>query len=1210
MVTTRRQSRGLNLKPPLPDEETLSTAPTSVAVSPVVPSRPPPTYSVSSLDGEDLARHSAAELRDNLYPKLKDIWTSGDPESYAFTAIIVYSHICVGNKAFCDDSVTEAYLIYLKRVSSKMPTCRLIEVLVAARGHLEVQRFSQVGMVRLLAICGDIICRESGPVIDVCVEIMLGIISVYPDDYEKVVWDTVAERLSDVQPEAIFKFLVGGCNLKHSSKDASKLVTRMHTLLLQVPDTYVGFVRYMTRPSIFLSIESTMQSLLAVQVIAYHLVNAGLTCADKNGPLTILTSLGEGLTNLLTHFETSAKDGPLLPCDIFALHCGSPKVKTCASCAEEGLQSPPPSARNSDKSLQKFGIFKCAFCDNLFSLDCNVCSSCPVSIDDRRICWGCGYRFIGSSVTRDHAGIHEIVSGLLDERSLCVFLVIASLRPIGAHSCTSWKSLTGGSLNKAFAIEALSRCVDDTVLVNKMTDMASSLRTKGEVSVSDLPFMPSSEFISELLGKLLLRDRLKTLRTNIVRTFFASAPSLPGLKGLSSVLTSDDSSTVRDNVLSILAGADFSNVKQVNGILSVIEKTGAEHLVEDLADLLFRHQLAISTKKHLFKLVLSCGKSERVIPALLTYLSVFESSSGDAETLFDQLVELQQRHWTESPAALCGFLADLDSSFLLSKRINRVATVEHCLRVIHDDSLSNESRYIGIEILTRNLVAQSDQVWMLLQPVIRLFLRAEDRRSTFLGLQSLTNILGRIGDDQLNMLRPQLHELMNSSLLPSLVTENSETVHIACLAVTRIAKPGFVEGLLEKFAAAFVDTDDAAARIRAAWIVASLAQNHMKPIAQTLIDSLVAFATSTQVGSGVTLLGFLGRNQFLRENLIARPEFTLLMRNALGGPSHTGICTRALEALIGIMESVSTSSMADLESSTNRPDGGVCCRALSVLYPWVVQGPLFVTDPRLPTLALRCVELMDLLGIVNRRLLPPLLLARYVVSAREPDPEFPDDTMEANTYAYWIFSKVLDNKIQLIPNLFAEIERTLHGSLPSSTVCAVHRFTRFLSQGRREDLRVVSQVCLERLTQKSSEDGFTFFITCCLIFVCRALSEDKLTDALIARSSDDATHEPDRSFPFRFVLTEVSADGAPPDERLQHISELAQRFTSRTIPDTCKGQFPSVALITNKRRRSSVGPLQKSRNSTKKRKTLAQLAEGESDDEYTDGGVSPESDGC
>jgi hypothetical protein len=361
--------------------------------------------------------------------------------------------------------------------------------------------------------------------------------------------------------------------------------------------------------------------------------------------------------------------------------------------------------------------------------------------------------------------------------------------------------------------------------------------------------------------------------------------------------------------LNILAGADFSNIKQVNGILSVIEKTGAEHLVEDLADLLFRHQLAISTKKHLFKLVLSCGQSERVIPALLTYLSVFEASGGDAETLFDQLVELQQRHWTESPSSLCGFLAELDSSYLLSKRVSRIATVEHCLRVLHDDSRSNESRYIVIEILTRNLVDQSDQVYMLVQPVHRLFSQAEDRRSIFLCLQSLTNILGQMNDEQLNMHRPQLRELMNSSLLPSLVTENSETVHIACLAVTRIANPGFVRGLLEKFATAFVEADDAAARIRAAWIVASLAQNHMESIPQTLIDSLIAFATSTQMGSGVTLLGFLGRNQILRENLIARPEFTLLMRNALSNPSHTGICTRALEALIGIMDSVSTSSV-------------------------------------------------------------------------------------------------------------------------------------------------------------------------------------------------------------------------------------------------------------------------------------------------------------
>lgn len=314
---------------------------------------------------------------------------------------------------------------------------------------------------------------------------------------------------------------------------------------------------------------------------------------------------------------------------------------------------------------------------------------------------------------------------------MCVFLIIASLRPLGTPSCSSWKPLSGGSLNKAFAIEALSRCVEDTVLVNKMADMASSLRTKGEVSVSVLPFMPSSEFISELLGNLVLRDRLKTLRTNIVRTFFASAPSLPALKGLSSVLTRDDSSTFGDYVLSILAGADFSNIKQVNGILSVIEKTGAENLVEDLADLLFRHQLAISTKKHLFKLVVSCGQAERVIPALLTYLSVFETSSGDAETLFDQLVELQQRHWTESPSSFCVFLAELDNSYLLSKRVSRITTVEHCLRVIHDDSLSSESRYIGAEILTRDLTTQSDQVYMLVQPVMRLFAQAEDRRSTF-----------------------------------------------------------------------------------------------------------------------------------------------------------------------------------------------------------------------------------------------------------------------------------------------------------------------------------------------------------------------------------------------------------------------------------------------------------------------------------------------
>jgi hypothetical protein len=166
---------------------------------------------------------------------------------------------------------------------------------------------------------------------------------------------------------------------------------------------------------------------------------------------------------------------------------------------------------------------------------------------------------------------------------------------------------------------------------------------------------------------------------------------------------------------------------------------------------------------------------------------------------------------------------------------------------------------------------------------------------------------------------------------------------------------------------------------------------------------------------------------------------------------------------------------------------------------------------------------------------------------------------------------------------------------------------------RKADARMYVKALLDQW-RTLNYNNFGFLVACSLIIACSVLPEEKPTvvqriHSHLALCMDNE----DSSIGYlgKFVLAEVDVHSGISQHRFDRILQIADRFFKRELAEPTVTVAPVETCIEaqpviRKRRRNSEEGVQQRRKKqpAKKRKTLAQLAEGESDDEYTDGSTS------
>jgi hypothetical protein len=309
---------------------------------------------------------------------------------------------------------------------------------------------------------------------------------------------------------------------------------------------------------------------------------------------------------------------------------------------------------------------------------------------------------------------------------------------------------------------------------------------------------------------------------------------------------------------------------------------------------------------------------------------------------------------------------------------------------------------------------------------------------------------------------------------------------------------------------------------------------------------------------------------------------------------------RALDAILYVMKSAlldtHLSKSTDILPGT-RPDGGVRCRCLSVLFGILVSEKYWFSDnPSIVAKSIEAVHFMDKLGIVNRRILSPLFLIRYVVSVTNNDvtEEIQDDTMDINMYAWHLFVQS-ERSNSVVHSVMSEL-RGKKFSI-ENTANAAYRLVEYLfpiSEGRKEKHSILM---LEIVNHQSMIDSYSAILVASILCACVVLPEEKHSVLERARhlaiSQDTFVHD--------FLIIELHRTNSIRD-RFSYIADIVQRFMKRELVS----EPPVEPVVSKKRRRSShEGP--STRKKKQKRKTMAQLAEGSSDSEYTDGGQANDS---
>ena len=1200
MVSTRRQSRivisrsgGKNLD----DEADIPTASTSAAVSPAnrverqsLPLTPSPVVNEVVVDTESKPHSSAKTklrtapisqliddttvwpadaVRESLFPRLETLWAPGNNYLSAAEgrlAIVLYSRLCCLDATLCSDSLTEAYLSFLSLTGGADP-----DVIAAMKRHLAQRRFSDIGMARLVSL-GFAWISESAAAI----ELLVGVLTEYNSEYSEMVFEKLSLSIPSLSARVLVDFLVATVQAivyrqSEGLREAHRFVARIHNRLVACPEiVYSDLMKELLR--FHLDAKSAVQKLFIFQALSLHIVKAVLA----GHLLAIAGTLGEGIAKVTARSDTD--DTALLPCPLYPVGDGRPDVQTCG---DEHCPGATVTTRGRATNLEKFGLFKCFFCENIFSSDCNQCGTCPVRVGAAasRSCWGCGYRLIASGELGD-----SVVGESVDEITTAFGLVLAAIS--GTSEDPVWDSLSSAEPAKLFCLETLVNSHPE--LQGQFAPVRQSLITNvQEDTAAALPqFLPSNEFVSSVIHKLFIRDKLKRLSTDLLsKALMAIPPSAASLRALANFPPARE-----DFCLAVLATMDVTNVRLVNAAVSLVEALPGCH--EGVLSLLLSHKLSITTKKLIFK-VLAGGGRRDFDDSLIGYVLLDEVVPQDATALFDQLVDAMVAQWTAEPdrslRGMASLAVEMERNWTFRDRFSAKIPQSLVLRLVHDESVPLKLKLAAVDVLTARSEDPDDMWSLLVHPLTELLTAATDSETRASCIRAMTHCFP-----------PHPTDIVYSHLIPFLVTENSAVVRASCHLISR-CNSSTVPELLGRFRLNNPENDDQAT-LRAAWVLASFAEvGGLHSVATATEVAEYVFADLDNLESRIPLIGFLARNSAVREGLIARPEFAEMINRTLSSES---LAVRGLEVLVGVMESVSPQS-PDVPSETSRPSAGVSCRPFSQFFSPVCQFVNASSNSFSIRLALRTLELMDQLGIVNRRSLPPVFLARHVLSLQQNGHLDFGDAEQVNMYAFKLFVATSDNNMHhCIPNLLVELRNRLEPNA-SGAVNAVIRFVEFAFPPsnlfvRKDDSKLILKLLFDQLKSVADlacGDGFAFFVAASLAIGLKRLPEER--PGIVKQISHEFALADDHGngFVYKHVTFELGHTAGDQKHMFDRVVEMFTRFRTRTMPM----QFSSIELHpppVRKRGRAAARPETKP---TKKRKTVAELAEGSSDDEYTNG---------
>ena len=775
---------------------------------------------------------------------------------------------------------------------------------------------------------------------------------------------------------------------------------------------------------------------------------------------------------------------PILPAPLFPVSDSS-GFKPCPECADTAVPIPLPPT-----SLLPSLLFECRVCKNIFSANCSQCGSCPLRDAAGSHCWGCGYRALAAMV-------HPAVAASLDPNLVGILLVCAVLGRGSAPVCFLTRSLLESP--PAWLAEEGRR-----VLIEEGSEF-------GGTSFPTLPFLPSKEFAYEILVKLTLATKAASLLRGIVKSVLGSVTQTN-----CRVLVSAGFAALKDAVdppadlaasLLIRAGEDS---KSLNSVLQVVELIAAQdphpRIFEDLDYLLVSRRMGISSKKLVFKIIAFFFKTPFANQATLTlieYVWIHETRDGPA--LKETFQSLLLRHW-EDPATVAHMAFTLGELSGVRGAVLQLPT-DLVFRLFHEPSLPLEDRLRCVDFILASRLPTTalDDLGFLIRPLVDLAGNEKnglDREVLFLAIKCLTTLVPLC---QRTLFAEPLWHLQEHTLKKLIQTEASPLARAGMILILKISHlleiPEIIDTIVTLLLPALAGNES----LRACWLLGTIVEfeGGRGEIGECVIESAVQ-------QSLVAVLGFVGSHPHLRESLIGRSKFSDLIDREIRAVSISAR-KRTVNALAAILHSAITAPA--VTKPHTRPDGGVSCRSLTRFLPNLLsENCLFSSCPSLVQSSLQCVDLMEQIGIVNPRTLPPVLLARWLVPIGAVSDDSTLQTVDAHVYARQLFERTFE-KHRNVTFLLANLAPYLTDQI--GVVNIAYRLGDTLHYLKKEEGRVALNFFVHLLLATPN----SILLTLIVINAYRICPDESVVDSI--RSGQDLVGEDGEEGWLKLVLSEI-----------------------------------------------------------------------------------------
>ena len=1033
-------------------------------------------------------------------------WRLQDSLAEGIEASLEYSKRCTEDKSFCNDSVSEKEIDWLRRIEAQLSDEAFVTILEGIGSHISQQSFPDMALARVLTLVYSILSRRSSPVI--VNQVIQFLCCIMPVHHDSVI-DSIKFNWSSIASDSIRTSLLLGVVESVGCREGARLVSLVFPAI-SIPD--------LSRHLLDHQLCSVGPAALVIQVVAFF---ASRNVVQHASIIQSILEAIKEIKNMPTHLS-------LLPCKLMDPQSSEHNLLHSAYRCSDSCPSSSSLVDVPDEALDRLGIFRCCMCAHLFSLECSECGSCPVKPAkvDGKACWGCGYRLIASELLSENSSDRAAVLKSTDE------IQIASL----------------------LALSALGTNVKARMFVNEYLgltklDIASTSRT------GTPPAIVSPVFGMSLLMNLGLRKKLEAISEMLIRCLFASPPSVPVLKALSSV-TND---TVTEYALGALyeSSSGGNSARLQSAAIQLINLSDSESVANELVNFLTIEStnLTISTKKILISKIIE-NHNLFSIEAIVQYLTLDERMDAGTDTLFDLVLDHLNKYWKSIPLS--------STSMNHFHRIVSLFEHNHVFRLKFSEKLDPPVlEKFSLPVGTASFFLEAMR--SIPVGIVPELLARQDLVGLRYLVESSPDLLSAV----------QIRTLVVSTLIPALVRGSSSEVRRASLLLRSMAQNRYVEQvtidqILEKFVPSSV---------RGLWVMSSL----LSPSSGSAIVETVLASNQFEP------LVFLASNPAIGETVMARCEVLDRISNEIPG--------KGIDALIEIMTSASRYEVAESSSTANvqRPQGGVRCRPLGRFSTTLLSASCLFnqSNPSIALKSLQALELMDKLGIVNRRTLPGPLLARYVLSSSSTVDEVLDDTMDINSVAYRMYlSTCPDGILTPLPTVCGLLKQHLSSSI--MVVNAAHRFLQVLPTTGGVRKSVTSSLLGQLRDTACEREPYTAFLVACLC--CMGSMDDDLR----SRISEDVNNlfsvadDLNNSFVLEFLTAELSRPG--PGKRLvvdrfTLVAEILQRFAARDTTETALPPAP-VSRPAKRRRSSLEAP---SRKTKKARKRLPD------DDEYTDG---------